>query len=110
MAGLLFSCGEGIRLFRFPGEKAGVGSSVGTDDGRRIQYEENIPRLVDSREKDEREIDNVGDHQTSLLAESHSLLTYISRNGNVLVGITEPRVLGSLHFALQLSGRAPPAI
>ena len=110
MAGLLFSCGEGIRLFPFPVDRVGVASSIRTDDGQRIQYEENIPRLVDRREKDERDLGNVSGHHTSLLAGTDSSLSDVARSGNALAGLSERSFPNSLLFASRLRGRAPPVI
>lgn len=50
LVGLLFSCGEGIRLLPFPSAEISFGSISGWMDESRISYQKNAPRLENKKE------------------------------------------------------------
>lgn len=109
LAGLLFSCGEGVRLFPFPVEKAVGTGSFGTDDGQRIQYEENAPRVEKgSEKKEDGSPDDGSDAQLALLNAGRSPILDRGILPAPADGISGPVVFYPLKFVSGLQGRAPP--
>ena len=109
MAALLFSCGEGIRLFPFPVEETDQGTALRTVDGEGIQYEENVPRIEKDREKAGRVDSSVSrDLQSAFLARFGFTLSVATLRANGQAGISAPRAFTSFQAASRLRGRAPP--
>ena len=109
MAALLFSCGEGIRLFPFPVQESDQSTALRSVDSDRIQYEENVPRIEKDREKSGRGDNHFsGDQQSAFLARLGFSLSETTLRGNVQTGISARRAFTSFQAVSRLRGRAPP--
>ena len=109
MAALLFSCGEGIRLFPFPVQESDQSTALRAVDSDRIQYEENVPRIEKDREKAGRDDSHFNrDLQSAFLARLGFTLSVATLRANGQAGIPAPRAFTSFQAASRLRGRAPP--
>lgn len=109
MAALLFSCGEGIRLFPFPVQVSDQNTALGYSGGERIQYEENAPRIERSRENDENGDRSVGrDQHNAYIAGSGITFSGAASVTDTATDVTFRSVFDSLQIASRLHGRAPP--
>ena len=109
MAALLFSCGEGIRLFPFPVQASGQSTALGIVGGERIQYEESVPRIEKDRKRDGHGDSHFSrDQQSAFLARLGFSLSEATLPGNVQARISARRAFTSFQAVSRLRGRAPP--
>lgn len=110
LAGLLFSCGEGIRLFPFPPE-ATPGKHSRWASGDAVGYQKNIHRFESQPENQRSKIER--DNQHHYLPNVYGALydapfRRLSRARSASV-LFNPRFLKSRLFSFCGAGRAPPA-
>ncbi|MDQ3798234.1 MAG: hypothetical protein M3384_02185 [Acidobacteriota bacterium] len=121
LAGLLFSCGEGIRLFPFPPETAAAaqnGHSGAWKSGDRVGYQKNLHRFESGRQENPQSKIRRGDNQPQPSQQHYWANAYNTLNRapylalSAVVGETgvsfRARFFKSNPFSLSGASRAPP--
>ena len=110
LAGLFFSCGEGVRLFPFPMSEAAKNTHPNLDDGGRIPYQFNVHRFENSQGNFQSKSQRDNQHQYGanggdLLNDAPFVIA-----ANIRRGDFEPclGVLKSRLFLSSRASRAPP--
>jgi hypothetical protein len=109
LTGLLFSCGEGIRLFPFPPEATGYKHS-GWQSGDAIVYQKNLHRFENKQENSPSKIqrDNHQHYWTNAAgAPNDAPLSSLSSARRIDV-LFDPAVFRSRLFSFSRASRAPP--
>ena len=109
-AGLLFSCGEGIRLFPFPFTKTpqNISSEVETDEDR--NYEKNLHRFENNHTNLQSKIQrgNLQHHWNSAFGKVEFLaFAKLSVSDKINVSLN-PQIFKSRLISAALGSRAPP--
>jgi hypothetical protein len=122
LAGLLFSCGEGIRLFPFPPETAAAqnGHSGAWKSGDRVGYQKNLHRFESGRQENPQSKIRRGDNQPQPSRQHFWANAYNPLNGAPYLAVSAAAAAGetgvsfrarffkSNPFSLSGASRAPP--
>jgi hypothetical protein len=111
LTGLLFSCGEGIRLFPFPPEATGYKHS-GWKSGDEIVYQKNLHRFENKQETFHSKIQR-DDHQhfwTNASAAPDDAPFSSLSNAREIDVLFDPAVFKTRLFSFDCASRAPPRL
>ena len=111
LAGLLFSCGEGVRLFPFPPETTQQDKHSGWKSGEKVGYQKTAHRFEHRQGSYPSKIqrDNQPHYWTNVYNTLNSAPPPVGSNACEISVLFDSRVFKSRLFSVSGASRAPPS-